>query len=208
MVLVLIAPAALADWYPNLLERVEQLVKWSETLITPSSVWLCGLFNPMAFVTAVMQVTARKKQWALDNVTLETHITAYEWNGLKPDGIDKQPEESAYVHGMYLQGARWDTASGMLKDSFLKELLPPLPVMNIVAIPLSEKKTKGLYTCPVYYTGIRGSTFTFEAQLKTGALPDNTVVQKHWFKNIRFLKIYTFLQMSQFPNGSLEALHC
>ena len=137
-------------------------------MLTPPSVWLCGLFNPMAFVTAVMQVTARKKQWALDNVTLETHITAYEWNGLKPEGIDKQPEESAYVHGMFLQGARWDNASGMLKDSFLKELLPPLPVMNIVAIPLAEKKSQGLYTCPVYYTGIRGGTFTFEAQLKTG----------------------------------------
>jgi hypothetical protein len=57
-------------------------------------------------------------------------------------------------------------------------------VMNIVAIPLSEKKTKGLYTCPVYYTGIRGGTFTFEAQLKTGALPDNAVVQKHLFLEI------------------------
>lgn len=160
----------------------------------------------MAFVTAVMQVTARKKQWALDNVTLETHITSYEWNGLKPEGIDKQPEESAYVHGMYLQGARWDNASGMLKDSFLKELLPPLPVMNIVAIPLAEKKSKGLYTCPVYYTGIRGGTFTFEAQLKTGDETFQITVSFTIF--CRDPLLFVFSQMSQVPSGSLQVSRC
>ena len=61
----------------------------------PNSIWLGGFFNPMAFVTAVMQVTARKKMWALDNVTISTLVTS-----LAPEQCEKQPEEGAYVHGM------------------------------------------------------------------------------------------------------------
>jgi hypothetical protein len=35
---------------------VEQLAKWGATLTMPPSLWLAGCFNPMAFITAVMQV--------------------------------------------------------------------------------------------------------------------------------------------------------
>jgi len=42
---------ALGDWFINLLARVAQLVQWTEEMKTPKSLWLSGLFNPMAFVT-------------------------------------------------------------------------------------------------------------------------------------------------------------
>jgi dynein heavy chain len=87
--------AVLSDWYVDLILRIEQLQKWQETLIMPNSIWLGGFFNPMAFVTAVMQVTARKKLWALDNVTISTAVMTF-----NPEGADKQPEDGAYVHGM------------------------------------------------------------------------------------------------------------
>jgi hypothetical protein len=38
----------------------------------PPSLWLAGCFNPMAFVTAVMQTTARKRGWPLDDVVTFT----------------------------------------------------------------------------------------------------------------------------------------
>lgn len=41
------------------------------------------------------------------------------------------PREGAYVHGMYMEGARWDTQSGIIVESRLKELFPPMPVINI-----------------------------------------------------------------------------
>lgn len=44
-------------------------------LVTPFSLWLPGLFNPMAFVTAIMQVTARSTGLPLDKMSIETHIT-------------------------------------------------------------------------------------------------------------------------------------
>lgn len=41
----------------DVLERYKQLASWTGgTLVTPNSVWLPGLFNPKAFLTAIMQV--------------------------------------------------------------------------------------------------------------------------------------------------------
>ena len=42
-----------------------------------------------------MQVTARKKMWVLDNVTISTAVMQF-----NPDGAEKQPEDGAFVHGM------------------------------------------------------------------------------------------------------------
>lgn len=46
----------LASWFVDLLRRVDQLSRWSSTLETPLSLWLPGIFNPMAILTAIMQV--------------------------------------------------------------------------------------------------------------------------------------------------------
>lgn len=45
---------SLSVWYQDVLHRYEQLAAWtSGSLTTPHSVWLSGLFNPKAFLTAV-----------------------------------------------------------------------------------------------------------------------------------------------------------
>eukprot|EP00882_Tetradesmus_deserticola_P014006 GHRQ01014883.1.p4 GENE.GHRQ01014883.1~~GHRQ01014883.1.p4 ORF type:complete len:127 (+),score=51.87 GHRQ01014883.1:75-455(+) len=45
---------SLAAWYNDVLKRYEQLAAWTAaSLVTPASVWLSGLFNPKAFLTAV-----------------------------------------------------------------------------------------------------------------------------------------------------------
>ena len=49
-------------------DRTNQLTQWAQDLRTPKSLWISGLFNPMAFVTAVMQITARAKAFPLDQV--------------------------------------------------------------------------------------------------------------------------------------------
>lgn len=41
------------------------------------------------------------------------------------------PREGAYVHGMFMEGARWDVQSGIIVESRLKELFPAMPVINI-----------------------------------------------------------------------------
>jgi len=151
---------SLQPWYNNLLERVDQMHQWSESLQTPRSVWTSGLFNPMAFLTAVMQVTARSRGWPLDLVTIITKVTSK-----LPEQVDEQPEEGAHIHGLFCEGARWDMAAGCVKDSRMKELHPPMPVIQVLAVPVEDGSPKGEYPCPVYYTAMRGPTFMFKANL-------------------------------------------
>lgn len=47
------------------------------------------------------------------------------------DDMAGPPREGAYVHGLYMEGARWDTQTGMIAESRLKELSPSIPVMFI-----------------------------------------------------------------------------
>lgn len=41
------------------------------------------------------------------------------------------PREGAYIHGLFMEGARWDAQSGIITESRLKELFPPMPVINV-----------------------------------------------------------------------------
>lgn len=49
---------SLGTWFNDVVRRYNQLAAWtSGNLATPHSVWLSGLFNPKAFLTAVRQLT-------------------------------------------------------------------------------------------------------------------------------------------------------
>lgn len=62
-------------WFNQLLERNNQLIEWAKDLITPKSLCIAYLFNPMSFLTAIMQNTARSKFLPLDNMVLLTNVT-------------------------------------------------------------------------------------------------------------------------------------
>jgi dynein heavy chain len=177
----------LGSQFMDLLNRYNQLVSWVEELVTPLSVWLPGLFNPTAYLTAVTQVTARNTGLALDNMTTETHVSMF----LTPDLCDVVPENGAFCHGLFIEGARWPTGDevedvetvghtlvgGRLVDSRLKELLPPLPVLYVKAVEVQKqwepsavgylRHVEDIYECPVYITSMRGPTYIFLATLKT-----------------------------------------
>merc|ERR1711959_760214 len=89
--------------FAEMLNRVTQLVEWSSELVTPLSLWLPGLFNPTAYLTAAMQVTARRTGAPLDQMTTETHVSTF----TKPEQAEAAPEDGAYVHGLFMEGARW-----------------------------------------------------------------------------------------------------
>ena len=66
---------SLVSWFADTQQRVARLREWVEaTLLLPPSVWISGLFNPTAFLTAVKQVTARKNKLPLDGMGIETHV--------------------------------------------------------------------------------------------------------------------------------------
>ena len=156
----------LVMWFDDLLLRIKQLDQYSEELVTPASLWISGLFNPMSFLTAIMQVTAREKGLALDDMVLKTDIL----NIRDPTQITEAAEEGRYIHGFFLEGAAWDlgsgTEQGSLTDMVLKDLHPELPVMHVTSIERKDVVKDGFYKCPVYITSQRGPTYTFTSLLR------------------------------------------
>lgn len=177
----------LGPQFNDLLRRVEQLTGWTADAVTPMSTWISGLFNPMAFLVAVQQVMARSTKQALDNTTIETHMTTF----LDPTQITGDyPVDGMYMHGLFMEGARWTTPEegaeevyteghtpcrGFLMDSILKELLPPLPVMYVKAVVVLPhwiadgvgflRNDPAIFECPVYINQKRGGTYVFLATM-------------------------------------------
>jgi dynein heavy chain len=176
----------LGSWTLNLVQRCTQLADWTADMALPPVVWLSGLFNPSSFLTAVMQTTARRNDWALDRTVVVTEVTKKQ-----PEDIQQPSRDGCYVSGLTLEGARWTDAG--LEESKPKELFCPMPVMLIRAVPAEKAELKDVYSCPVYSTERRfrqgpsavplddpaggallispGCAEVFTAQLKTKAPP-------------------------------------
>ena len=52
--------------------------------------------------------------------------------------MQSPPREGAMIHGLYIEGARWDINSGSIVESKLKELHSMMPVMFIKALVMSK----------------------------------------------------------------------
>ena len=92
-----------------------------------------GLFNPQSFLTAVMQTTARRNDWPLDKTVLLTEVTKK-----LPEQLDGPSKDGAFIHGLTLEGARWDEKTGQLEDSRPKELFCSMPVKPYLTFPSQQ----------------------------------------------------------------------
>ncbi|KAH1023596.1 hypothetical protein HUJ04_012770 [Dendroctonus ponderosae] len=156
----------LTSWFVDLLLRIRELETWSTDFVLPASVWLGGFFNPQSLLTAIMQSTARRNELPLDKMCLQCDVTKKQ-----KEEFTSAPRDGAYVHGLHMEGARWDVQAGIIMDSKLKELHPAMPVMNIKAITQDKQDLRNMYECPVYKTKTRGPTYVWTFNLKTKDKP-------------------------------------
>ncbi|KAL0038617.1 hypothetical protein WJX79_000048 [Trebouxia sp. C0005] len=104
----------------------------------------------------------RRNDWPLDKTVVLTEVTKKQ-----PDQIDAPSRDGAFIHGLTLEGARWDEKAGTLDDSRPKELFCPMPVMLVRAVTVDKAEMKDAYQCPVYTTEARFRQEVFTAQLKS-----------------------------------------
>ena len=156
---------SLSQWLQNLAARITQLQEWTANpMELPRSTWISGLFNPAAFLTAIMQSAARESGSELDKLITATEVTKKTFNEL-----DGPAREGVYIHGLSLEGARWDFNNTLLETSKPKEMMCPMPVINCKAVDRDRAEKANVYHCPVYKTQQRGPTFVFTANLRTKA---------------------------------------
>lgn len=64
--------------------------------------------------------------------------------------ISAPPREGANIAGLFMEGARWDTATGGIVESRMMELFPMMPVIFVKAVTQDKQDTRNVYECPVY----------------------------------------------------------
>ena len=118
-----------------------------------------------------MQSTARKNELPLDRMSLACEVT----KKIK-DELTGPPREGANIHGLFMEGARWDITVGSIVESRLKELHPVMPVMYIKALTQDKQDSRQQYECPVYKTRQRGPTYIWTFNLKTREKPTKWIL--------------------------------
>lgn len=156
----------LGSWMVNLKERLSQLTNWSAAMGLPKVTWISGFFNPQSFLTAIMQSQARLNEWALDNVVIMTEVTKK-----AVEEVETESAEGSFVHGLFMEGARWDISMGQVAEAKMKELFCTMPVMLVKAVQKDKADFKEMYMCPTYKIQQRGPTYVFTANLKTQVSP-------------------------------------
>ena len=169
----------LGGWVNDLIQRLEFFNLWI-TNGSPSIFWLPGFFFTQSFITGTRQNHARRSSIPIDEIgydfqVLTSTVKRNVWVG---------PTAGCYVHGLFLQGAAWDTTSqnrmadehygqgtseigtggtGSLVESTPKELFVSMPViwfwprrLSDIPIPMQDLGgTAHVYVCPVYKTSAR-----------------------------------------------------
>ena len=161
----------LGSWFENFQQRNQQLLDWIPEMTTPKVTLLSQFFNPMSFLTAIMQTTSMQFAYDLDQMALYVDVLKK-----SADQIDTAAREGAHVYGMMMEGARWDVAGMTIEESRMKELYPRMPVMTIRSLPIAKIDRKDQYECPLYKTQMRGPGFVVGLWLKTKAPPRKWII--------------------------------
>nr|XP_024648318.1 dynein heavy chain 1, axonemal isoform X3 [Macaca nemestrina] len=169
----------LSSWVMDLLQRLDFLQAWIQGGI-PAVFWISGFFFPQAFLTGTLQNFARKFVISIDTISFDFKVMLE-----TPSELTQRPQVGCYIHGLFLEGARWDPEAFQLAESQPKELYTEMAVIWLLPTPNRMAQGQDFYLCPIYKTLTRAGT------LSTTGHSTNYVIaveipthqpQRHWIK--------------------------
>ena len=158
---------SLASWFRDLIYRVSFMKLW---LVNgqPKAFPLPVFFFPQGFMTASLQTFARKHQVAIDSLSFTFNVlndtdVSHDISSCDP------PEDGVIVYDLYLEGARYNSATRRVEDSLPGKMYDVLPPIHFRP-EAYHKQASGTYQCPVYKTAVR------KGVLSTTGMSTNFVV--------------------------------
>lgn len=186
----------LSSWISDLLKRLRMFRDWLD-FGPPGVFWISGFFFTQGFLTGTLQNYARAHRIPIDEIAFDFHVL--------PDVSPSNPtvtgpEEGVYIHGLYLEGARWDSTAadgGVLAEPIRRQLFSEMPVIwlrpvhaaKLAAATAAKAKQAGAasmsYTCPVYKTSKRAGTLSTTGHSTNFILAirlASNLPERHWVK--------------------------
>jgi dynein heavy chain len=170
----------LSPWVVNLLERLVFFDRWLK--YGPPGVFnISNFFFTQSFLTGTLQNHARSYKIPIDEVSFDFEVVEH----IKPDETDG-PEDGVYIHGLYLEGAAWDSDAKCLGEAAMGQLTFAMPVIHLKPCRTAEIPTgRQLYETPVYKTSARAGSLSTTGHSTNYVLAINLPSQqppRHWIK--------------------------
>ncbi|XP_027629546.1 dynein heavy chain 3, axonemal [Tupaia chinensis] len=166
----------LGGYVADLLTRLTFFQEWIDKG-PPVVFWISGFYFTQSFLTGVSQNYSRKYTIPIDHIGFEFEVTTQE------TVMETNPEDGAYIKGLFLEGARWDRKAMQIAESFPKILYDPLPIIWLKPGKSATFLHQDIYVCPVYKTsarrGILSTTGHSTNYVLSIELPTD-MPQKHW----------------------------
>eukprot|EP01116_Phalansterium_solitarium_P023771 TRINITY_DN849_c1_g1_i4.p1 TRINITY_DN849_c1_g1~~TRINITY_DN849_c1_g1_i4.p1 ORF type:complete len:3887 (-),score=1955.58 TRINITY_DN849_c1_g1_i4:123-11783(-) len=181
----------LAPWVVDLGLRIEQFRGWAEA--GPPQTFNLGMFTfPTGFLTALLQISARRSQVPVDSLGWDFHVLRDQ----ELVDLKGQPESGAYISGVCLEGGRWDKSANCLAEPSPMELYAPMPVIWFRPVELKNKTGKvnngaEPYMCPCYIYPVRVATRERPSFIVPVELDPGNVKPEHWVKRATALLLTT-----------------
>lgn len=144
----------LGSWVKDLIARVEFLYQWLVNGPRPSY-WISCFFFPQGFMTAALQMYARHTKTPIDALKFRTEVIPKSFHQ-----VTEGPAKGVHIHGVFMQGARWDSHRGRIDESEPGVLFIELPVVWLDPINVDAKIEGTMYPAPLYKTSLRAGELT------------------------------------------------
>jgi len=189
----------LGAWVQDLKRRLQMFQDWVRQG-PPPVFWLSGFFFTQSFLTGTLQNYARQHKIAIDELAFDfevlPNIPVPGGSGTKDGaaGVSAAsaaevvaPADGCYIYGLFLEGARWDSAHGHLAEPLRRQLYSEMPPIWLRPCETKKLSTTGrlTYTAPVYKTSKRAGTLSTTGHSTNYVLAiqlNSTLPEKHWIK--------------------------
>ncbi|VDK35198.1 unnamed protein product [Taenia asiatica] len=163
----------LSSWMKDLALRVEFINLWVLNG-PPKSFWISGFFFPQGFLTGTLQNYARKYDFPIDHLSFNfTVLPQYRnqeayvlrqheltFGDEHPEDANlKVPEDGVLIHGLFMDGFRWEDETMMIADPLPRVTMGTMPMVHMKP-EMDFKPEADRYIAPLYKTSTRAGVLS------------------------------------------------